>query len=93
MSECGKPVWVRYVLVNGYTDDEKDLKHWAEYVSLFPNVARVDVLPFHQMGAHKWENYSRSYPLKNTPATTREEVLKAETIFRNYLPSVAESSI
>ncbi len=88
----GKPVWIRYVLVNGYTDHEKDLHQWAAFVARFPNVQRVDVLPFHQMGAHKWENCGKEYILKNTPATTREEVQKAEAIFKQYLTTVAESS-
>lgn len=82
LSEIRKPTWIRYVLVPGYTDDEVDLKNWAQYISKYKNVERVDILPFHQMGAHKWEEIGRDYPLKDVKPATIEDVKKAETIFK-----------
>ena len=84
LSEINKPVWLRYVLVPGYTDNEKDLKAWAKFVSSFKNVERVDILPFHQMGGHKWKEVNKIYQLENVLAPTNEEVKKAEEIFRSY---------
>ena len=84
LSKINKPVWLRYVLVPGYTDNEKDLKAWAKYVSNFKNVERVDILPFHQMASYKWEGLGRSYELKDTPAPSKEEIKKAEEIFRSF---------
>lgn len=84
LSDIGKPTWLRYVLVPGYTDDAEDLRNWAKYVSQFKNVERVDILPFHQMGGYKWEQIGREYPLKNVSAATLEDVEKAEMIFRRY---------
>ena len=49
LSSINKPVWVRYVLVPGYSDDEEDLHEWAKFVSQFGNIERVDILPFHQI--------------------------------------------
>lgn len=89
LSEINKPMWVRYVLVPGYSDDEQDLNDWAKYISQFKNVERVDVLPFHQMGIHKWEQVGVDYKLKDIQPPTREEVQKAESIFKSYeLPVV-----
>ena len=84
LSKINKPVWVRYVLVPGYTDNEKDLKAWAKYVSNFKNVERVDILPFHQMASYKWEGLGRSYELKDTPAPSKEDIKKAEEIFKSF---------
>ena len=84
LSEINKPVWLRYVLVPGYTDNEKDLEAWAKFVSSFKNVERVDILPFHQMGGHKWKEVNKIYQLENVLAPTNEEVKKAEEIFRSY---------
>ncbi len=87
LSEIQKPVWVRYVLVPGFSDDENDLHNWAKYMSQFDIahiVQRVDVLPFHQMGMHKWEQLGREYKLKDVPTPTKEQVQKAEKIFRAY---------
>lgn len=82
LHEIGKPTWVRYVLVPGYSDNEDDLSKWAKYVSQFENVERVDILPFHQMGIHKWEELGKEYKLKETKTPTVEEVKRAEDIFR-----------
>lgn len=84
LSEINKPVWIRYVLVPGYTDDEKDLNAWAKFVSGFKNVERVDILPFHQMGGHKWKEVNRVYQLENVLAPTKENIEKAEEIFTYY---------
>jgi len=84
LSEIEKPVWLRYVLVPGFTDEEQDLNEWAEYVSQYKNVERVDILPFHQMGIHKWEQIGKEYKLKDIPTPSQEEIDKATRIFKSY---------
>lgn len=84
LNSIDKPVWVRYVLVPGYSDDEDDLHEWAKFVSQFKNVKRVDILPFHQMGQFKWEKVGKEYKLKDTPTPTREQIQKTEEIFKQY---------
>ncbi|MDR2879810.1 MAG: pyruvate formate lyase-activating protein [Fusobacteriales bacterium] len=84
LSKINKPVWIRYVLVPGYTDNEKDLKAWAKYVSNFKNLERVDILPFHQMASYKWEGLGRSYELRDIPAPSKEDIERAEDIFKSF---------
>ena len=60
------------------------MHEWAKFVSQFENIERVDILPFHQMGTYKWENLGKDYKLKDVKTPTREEVEKAEEIFRSY---------
>lgn len=84
LHEIDKTVWLRYVLVPGYSDDEQDLNDWANYISKFKNVERVDILPFHQMATHKWEQLNEDYRLKDVPTPTNEQIEKAEQIFRSY---------
>ncbi len=84
LSEIGKPVWLRYVLVPGYTDNEEELHKWAEYVSHLKNIERVDILPFHQMGGYKWEEVGRKYKLKDVVTPSREEIKKVEEVFSSY---------
>jgi pyruvate formate lyase activating enzyme len=73
-----KPVWVRFVLVPGLTDDPAEVERVAEFVASLGNVERVDVLPFHQLGRFKWEKLAMEYPLRNTsppsPAVTESTV-------------------
>jgi len=93
LQEINKPVWIRYVLVPGYTDDIKDLNDWAKFVSQFDVVKRVDILPFHQMAIYKWEKTNREYKLKDTLTPSKEQIQKAEEIFRKYnLPLYKERS-
>lgn len=84
LEEIKKPTWIRYVLVPGYTDDTKDLDDWANFISQFSIVKRVDILPFHQMAIYKWEKTEREYKLKDVCTPTKEEITRAENIFRKY---------
>ena len=60
-------VWVRYVLVPGYTDDLEEVDRVAEVVVALGNVERVDVLPFHKLGASKYEELGIRFPLADHP--------------------------
>lgn len=79
-----KPVWLRYVLVSGYTDDDADLRKWAEYASRFDNVERVDILPFHQMATGKWDELGYDYRLRGVEPPTAEQKKHASDIFKSY---------
>jgi pyruvate formate lyase activating enzyme len=76
------PVWVRFVLVPGLTDDSADISQIAAFAAKLGNVERVEVLPFHQMGRFKWETLGIRYALEHTEPPTREEAEKACRIFR-----------
>jgi pyruvate formate lyase activating enzyme len=76
------PIWVRFVLVPGLTDDPADISQIAAFAAKLGNVERVEVLPFHQMGRFKWETLGIRYALEHTEPPTREEAEKACRIFR-----------
>jgi pyruvate formate lyase activating enzyme len=60
-----RPVWLRYVLVPGWTDDAAEIDCLAAFAASLGNVERVDVLPFHQMGQYKWKQLGIDYKLEN----------------------------
>jgi pyruvate formate lyase activating enzyme len=60
-----KPIWVRFVLVPGYTDDPANIAGLASFAASLGNVDRVDVLPFHQMGRFKWKELKLNYLLND----------------------------
>lgn len=76
--------WVRFVLVPGLTDDLEDIHKLAKYTSNFSNIKKVGVLPFHQMGMHKWNQLGMKYQLENTPTPTNEETERVRDIFKSY---------
>ena len=77
-----KPIWVRFVLVPGVTDDAGDIASIADFTAGLGNVERVDVLPFHQMGQYKWERLKLRYALAGVPAPTHEQTMRAVEIFK-----------
>ena len=78
----GIPMWLRYVLVPGLTDQLDDITALARYAAGLGNVQRVDVLPFHQMGKFKWGELGLEYPLLELEPPTQELTVKVRSIFR-----------
>jgi len=76
------PVWVRFVLVPGLTDEAQELKAIAQFAAGLGNVERVEVLPFHQMGRYKWEKLEIKYELEGVAPPTSELFYQACEIFR-----------
>jgi pyruvate formate lyase activating enzyme len=76
------PVWVRFVLVPGLTDNAEDIAHIADFAAQLGNVERVEVLPFHQMGRFKWETLGIRYALERTEPPSAQAVEDACQIFR-----------
>ena len=79
----GKAVWIRHVLVPGYTLDEARLNRLADYLLRFTCVRKTELLPFHKMGEYKWEALKCPYALKETPVPTDEEMRRARAIFKS----------
>jgi pyruvate formate lyase activating enzyme len=78
-----RPIWVRFVLVPGLTDDKEDVASIARFAAGLGVVERVDVLLFHQMGRFKWEKLGLNYTLDNVQAPSPELVESTCKIFRD----------
>ena len=76
------PVWVRFVLVPGLTDDPGEIAQIARFAADLGNVQRVEVLPFHQMGRFKWRQLGIRYKLEDIEPPTPEQCEAACAIFR-----------
>jgi pyruvate formate lyase activating enzyme len=81
--EKGIKVWMRQVLLPGYTLDYETLSALADYLKGFECVELIELLPFHKMGEYKWEQLGFDYELKDTQPPTPEELLKARQVFEN----------
>jgi len=78
-----KSIWVRFVLVPGFTDDSAEILAIAEFAASLGNVERVDVLPFHQMGRFKWKELGLKYTLETVAPPSLEAVNSACEQFRS----------
>ena len=67
LDRLGVPMWIRYVLVPGWTDDPRRVDALAGFVAGLGAVERVDVLPFHKLGASKYEALGIPFPLRDNP--------------------------
>jgi pyruvate formate lyase activating enzyme len=76
LSAMNKPVWVRFTLVPGLTDDSANVESVAKFVAPMKNVEWVEVLPFHQLGAFKWKALAMEYTLSDTPPASPELVAR-----------------
>ena len=65
MAERRRPVWLRYVLVPGWSDHPAEIEGVAKFAAGLGVVRRVDVLPFHQMGRYKWDALKLDYRLRD----------------------------
>ncbi|WP_426513791.1 pyruvate formate-lyase-activating protein [Dactylosporangium sp. McL0621] len=82
LAERGTPVWLRYVLVPGHTDNPDDVQALAGFAADLGNIERVDVLPFHKLGAAKYERLGLRFPLRDTPAPGPGLVERVRAQFR-----------
>jgi pyruvate formate lyase activating enzyme len=80
LSAIGKPVWIRHVLVPGVTDNDQDLMRTRSFIDSLSNVERVEVLPYHSMGAFKWEKMGLKYPLDGVKSPSQKRIENAERI-------------
>jgi pyruvate formate lyase activating enzyme len=82
LAHRGRPIWVRYVLVPGFTDNPQDIAETAAFAATLGCVRRVDVLPFHQMGKYKWKNLGLTYTLEDVEPPSTDAVARACAVFR-----------
>lgn len=82
------PFWLRYVLVPGLSDFTEDLQALGEHFKEYRYIERVELLPYHTLGKHKYEAMGMPYQLDETPENTPEQLERAATLLRAYLPQL-----
>ena len=88
LEAIGKPVWIRHVVVPGITDDASDLINVGRFIGSLKNVKLVDVLPYHTMGVHKYDELGIEYTLKEYPALSKSERDRASDFVRQGIKEI-----
>ena len=88
LEEHKKPFWLRYVLVPGISDFEEDIRALGEHFKGYGMLQRVEILPYHTLGMHKYESLGQEYQLKETPHNTPEQLDRAKRLFGEYFDNV-----
>lgn len=82
ISNCGKRLWIRQVLVPGITDKESDLVLLRDFLKTI-NVEKFEFLGYHDLGKYKWEKLGLKYELENTPISTKDDLDRAYSIINS----------
>lgn len=79
------PTWIRHVVVPGFTDDDARLRALAAHVARYSCVEKVEILPYHTMGAVKYEKLGIPNPLDGVPPLSAERAEAVRALFRQYV--------
>lgn len=85
--QSGQEMWLRYVLVPEYSDQPEHLHAWGQHFATYKSVTRVELLPYHELGKHKYQLLGRKYELEHIKPPTAEQVEAATIILREYFGS------
>lgn len=88
LEENGKPFWLRYVLVPGHSAFEEDIRALGGHFKGYKMVQRVEILPYHTLGVHKYEAMGKEYLLKGVKENTPEQLEAAKALFAEYFRTV-----
>ena len=88
LEENGKPFWLRYVLVQGYSAFKEDMEALGEHFKDYKQIERVEILPYHTLGVHKYEAMNMEYKLKGVEYNTPQQLEDAKQIFQKYFKTV-----
>lgn len=80
LSDNGIHMWIRQVLIPGYTDDEQDLLKLKYFISTLKTVDKVEILPYHDMGKYKWKKLGVNYDLENVRPVNDDDIQKAKKV-------------
>mgnify|MGYP000379239028 CR=1 FL=1 len=80
LSETGKPVWIRHVLVPERSDKDEYLHRLHDFIETLDNVEKVEVLPYHTLGVYKWKELGIPYQLEGIDPPSQERVENANRI-------------
>ena len=80
LSDNNIPMWIRQVLIPGYTDNKEDLLKLKKFLSTLKNVEKIELLPYHDLGKHKWLKLGLKYELDDARTATNEDIKRAKEI-------------
>lgn len=81
LSDNNIPVWIRQVIVPGFTDNKDDLLKLKAFVNSLNNVKKIEFLPYHNLGEYKWEELGFEYSLKNVRQANDEDIQRVKNFF------------
>jgi len=86
--QTGKPMWLRYVLVPGYTDQTEHLHALGRHFEHYTSIDKLEIQPYHRLGVHKWEALGMPYELHQVSPPDPVKLRQVQEIFSSYFREV-----
>lgn len=84
LAKRGQRTWIRYVVVPGYTDDDDSAHRLGQFTENMTNIEKIELLPYHELGKHKWEAYNEPYKLEGVHSPPAETLERIKNILTSY---------
>jgi pyruvate formate lyase activating enzyme len=81
LSARGHEIVLRVPVIPGINDDEENIRGLGACAAALPGLNRVDLLPYHRIGAEKYQRLNQVYSLPEVHAPSQDRMAEiAETI-------------
>ncbi|MBS0909669.1 pyruvate formate lyase 1-activating protein [Tatumella sp. JGM118] len=80
----GQNTWIRYVVVPGYSDDDASAHQLGQFIAPMDNITKVELLPYHELGKHKWTTMGEDYQLEGVRPPPKETMERIKAIIASY---------
>ncbi|WP_223064497.1 pyruvate formate lyase 1-activating protein [Frischella japonica] len=84
LQKINKRTWIRYVVVPGWSDDDDSAHRLGKFIQGMQNIEKVEMLPYHKMGAYKWATLGDKYMLEGVEPPPRETMDRIQQIIQSY---------
>ena len=84
LQERGIPTWIRHVVVPGITDNDEWLQRLGEHIAGYDVVEKIEILPYHTLGAYKYKELGIPYPLEGVPPLSPERAKAIKEMMSRY---------
>ncbi|MDP8170693.1 pyruvate formate lyase 1-activating protein [Pasteurella skyensis] len=84
LHQKNQKTWIRYVVVPGYTDDDDSVHRLGKFIEGMDNIEKVELLPYHRLGEHKWETMGEEYELADVQPPSKEKLVHIQKILEGY---------
>jgi pyruvate formate lyase activating enzyme len=86
--QTGKTMWLRYVLVPGWTDQPEHLHALGQHFAGYQTIEKLEIQPYHKLGVHKWKEMGMDYELEGVSTPDGEKLKEVKDIFSRYFKEV-----
>lgn len=80
LNQSNTDVWIRHVVVPGVTDSEEHIYKLKEMIPQVKAVKNIQLLPYHDLGVHKYKTMGIPYPYHHVSPMCTEEMKILEKI-------------